>query len=494
MDVNALTAVVDRLRLIGGEPSWVEAKAAAGGLPKSVLPALSSFANTNGGLLILGLDKHAGFAPVALHSPAKLRDDLVSQACDSLEPGLPIATDIVEFEGHLVVVAEVSPLPSSMRPCYIAAKGIANGSYVRVGDGDRRMTQAEIGLAFANREQPRFDMEPVPEATLADLDRSTLLRTLQRVRLTSRSFADIDEPTALERLRILVRTDDDVLVPSLGGLLAFGEYPQQFFPQLTISVVVHPAGEPARATPRFIDNPVIRGAIPDLVADTLAVVRRHTGNRAYISHSGRRELPEYPLEAVREAVVNAVLHRDYSPVTRGTQIQLDLHPDRLEVRSPGGLYGPVVLGDLGQEGVSSSRNGFLASLLSDVYLPGTDLLVAENRASGVPAMIRDLRRSGLTAPVFRNLPNRFEVEFQHPARSTEIEAATSVVAQALRELGTARASELINATRLSRTTVLRHLDRLVSEGYVSVAGGPNSPRRAYSWRGALGDEGPRSSS
>ncbi|HWO62829.1 MAG TPA: ATP-binding protein [Umezawaea sp.] len=569
MDVSNLGSLIDRLRRIGGEPSEVEAKSAAGGLPKNIAETLSAFANTNGGIVVLGVDESNGFALVDLSNPAQLRDNLASLACDALQPPLRIATEIVEVDGHALVVAEVDPVPSDLKPCFIEAKGIATGSYVRVGDGDRRMTQAEVGLAIANRGQPRYDLEPMPEATVADLDRTALLRTIERVRATSRAFRDIDEQKCLERLCVLVRNDQGVLVPSLGGLLTFGVYPQQFFPQLTISLVVHGSDLPAENAPRFEDNPVIRGPIPDQVAETVAVLRRHMRVRSYVNSSGRLERLDYPLEAVREAVVNALLHRDYSPVTRGTQVQVDLYPDRLSVRSPGGLFGPVVLEELGSEGVSSSRNSFLASLLSDTYLPGSDRLVAENRASGVPSMIRELRRSGMTRPTFRNVPARFEVEFSRSelldsetrrwlgelnepgltqvhelalatmyhgqpisnAALREFGATNSEATAILRDLvtrglavrtggrryasyslgastampdlftidqesssgrdvravlearGSAKASELTEATGYSRPTVLSQIEDLIREGLVTAEGKPRSPQRRYRWTG-----------
>lgn len=280
----------------------------------------------------------------------------------------------------------------------------------------------------------------MPDAAISDLDRIAFGRTIERVRQTSRAFRDVDEVTALERLRVLVKAENGTLVPSIGGLLTFGTYPQQHFPQLTVSVVVYGGAE---AGPRFDDNPVIRGPIPELVSETMAVLRRHMRVRTHVDESGRREQLDYPMEAVREAVVNALLHRDYSGGTRGTQIQIELHPDRLLVRSPGGLFGPVVLEDLGTEGVSSSRNAFLASLLSDTYLPASDRLVAENRASGVPAMIRELQRSGLARPIFRNSSNRFEVEF---SRSELLDPTTRQWLAQLREPGLTQLHELALAT------------------------------------------------
>jgi len=443
VDSSNLLSLVDRLRRIGGEPEQVEVKAAAGGLPKSIAETLSAFANTNGGTIILGLDESSGFELVDLPNPAQLRDNLASLASGCLQPPLRIATEIIEIEQHQLVIAEVEPISSDLKPCFVETRGIATGSYVRVGDGDRRMSQAEIGLAIANRGQPRYDLDPVAEAGVHDLDRTSLLRTIERIRRTSRAFRDIDEQHAMERLRVLVRDEHGELVPSLGGLLTFGLYPQQFFPQLTVSVVVHGTETPGSNSPRFEDNPVIRGPIPDQVAETIAVLHRHMRVRSYVDSSGRKERLDYPLEAVREAVVNALLHRDYSPVTRGTQVQFDLYPDRLSTRSPGGLFGPVVLEDLGTEGVSSSRNSFLASLLSDTFMPGSERLVAENRASGIPSMIRELRKSGMTRPTFQNFPARFEVEF---SRSELLDPETRQWLAGLKAPGLTQVHELALAT------------------------------------------------
>lgn len=152
-----------------------------------------------------------------------------------------------------------------------------------------------------------------------------------------------------------------------------------------------------------------------MIETTLSMLRRNLAVRAVISDRGSRvDEVEYPLEAVREAVVNALMHRDYSPVTRGTQVQIELFPDRLVVRSPGGLYGGVIVDELGEEGISSSRNAVLASLLADTYLPSSNLpssneLVAENRSSGIPAMLAIARRRGLPRPSFRSSITSFIV-------------------------------------------------------------------------------------
>ncbi|MEV4494756.1 ATP-binding protein [Micromonospora arborensis] len=388
------------LRRIGGEPSGVEAKRAAEGLPKSVRETLSAFANTEGGTVLLGVDEQSGFTLVELTDPAGLRNALVQMSRDDLTPPLRISTEIVEVDGHRLVVAEVPPTPADQRPVYVTAQGISGGSYLRGGDGDRHMTQAEIAMVTAARTQPMYDREPVDGTSADDLDDEAVRRTLRRMRTGYPKLTQSDDATVLYRLGITAGPATDSSL-TLAGLLAYGQFPQQHFPQLMVSVVVH-GPDPASGV-RFLDNQTVRGSIPEMVETTLSVLRRSLAVRAVISdHGGRVDEVEYPLEAVREAVVNALLHRDYSPVTRGAQVQVELFPDRLVVRSPGGLYGGVVVDELGEEGISSSRNAVLASLLADTYLPSSNELVAENRSSGIPAMLAVARRRGLPRPNFRS--------------------------------------------------------------------------------------------
>jgi ATP-dependent DNA helicase RecG len=407
VNADEVTEILAALRRIGGEPPHIEAKKATGGLPKSARETLSAFSNTDGGTILLGVDEASGFSPVELDDPVALRDGVVRMSRDDITPPLQVSTEIVEVAGRRIVVTEVPPAPADQRPVYVTAQGIASGSYLRGGDGDRHMTQSEIAMVMAARTQPTYDRELVAGSTISDLDDEALRRTLRRIRSGFPKLARSEDATVLFRLGITTSPVPDAPL-TLAGLLAFGEFPQQIFPQLMVSVVVH-SPDPTSET-RFLDNQTVRGSIPEMVETTLATVRRNLAVRAVISdRGGRVDEIEYPLEAVREAVVNALMHRDYSPVTRGTQIQLELFPDRLVVRSPGGLYGGVLIDELGEEGISSSRNAVLASLLADTYLPSSNDLVAENRSSGIPAMLDVARRRGLPRPTFRSTISNFVV-------------------------------------------------------------------------------------
>lgn len=311
------------------------------------------------------------------------------------------------------MVAEVPELDPRFKPCYVKSRGEYNGSFTRGGDGDRRLTDFEIHLLHTNRGQPDDDRQPVPRATAADLDTLAVESLLRRVRQRQRrAFEGLDDTGVLGRLNILTPDAGGSLVPTLGGLLALGAYPQQFFPQLNATFVVYPglsAEDVAPGGPRFLDNRTFEGPIPAILEEAVAAVLRNTSVRSFVEGTGRRDVHDYPVEALREVIANALIHRDYSPYSRGTPVQIVLYADRLSVANPGGLFGAVTEDDLGGEGVSSTRNSVLVKLLGDVYLPDSDRTVCENRASGIPTILREMRRAGSALPEFHNRINRFKV-------------------------------------------------------------------------------------
>jgi len=155
----------------------------------------------------------------------------------------------------------------------------------------------------------------------------------------------------------------------------------------------------------------LEGSIPVMARDTLAVIRRNMSRRAVIADAGRQDVWEYPETALREAVVNALVHRDLSSTARGTQIQVEMYPDRLVIKNPGGLFGPVTIDNLGEEGISSARNATLIKLLEDVPLPGETRTVCENRGSGIRSMLDSLLRAGMSPPQFADRISSFTVTF-----------------------------------------------------------------------------------
>jgi ATP-dependent DNA helicase RecG len=164
-------------------------------------------------------------------------------------------------------------------------------------------------------------------------------------------------------------------------------------------------GELGDGGTRFLDNRRIEGRIPEMLDEALMFVKKNMSVRTIIDETtGKRtDRSEYPLVAIREAILNSLVHRDYSVHTEGTPIQIIFYKDRLEISNPGGLYGRLTISQLG-EVRADTRNPALARMLEVLHL-------VENRYSGIPTIRREMREAGLPAPEFSSNRGAFRVVF-----------------------------------------------------------------------------------
>jgi ATP-dependent DNA helicase RecG len=177
---------------------------------------------------------------------------------------------------------------------------------------------------LSGRGQPTHDEELVADATLDDLDRSLVDGYLDRLRRTRPRSGYLDGPIedALTRLHVC-RRDGDACRPTLAGLLTFGQFPQEFFPQLMITFVQYYGTTEEEKTPRgerFLDNQRFEGPIPEMITRAEDYMTAAMRKSSLIEGVFRRDVPEYPREALREALANAAAHRDYSSYVRAAAI------------------------------------------------------------------------------------------------------------------------------------------------------------------------------
>lgn len=412
MTRDELVDLITRLQAGLAELSGVEAKRAQREMPSELSETLSSFSNTaGGGVILLGLDENAGFELTGVEDVERVTSR-VAQACrDDLEPPLQPTISADSIDGAKIVVVEVPELPTAQKPCYIKNRGLVNGAFLRVAGSNRKLTQYETGIMLANRGQPRHDLEPVRDTSVADLDEVLVEGLLRRVQANrGPSLTGGDRTTLLRNLGIVASSGE----LTLAGLLALGKYPQRIFPQLDITFAFFATPEhwPLADGTRFLDSASIDGPIPVMLDEAMKRIGRNMRRRAVIHGAGRLDLPDYPEAALREALANAVMHRDYSPTSQGTQIRVAMSPDRIEIENPGGLFGPVSREALeAGEPVSSSRNASLAKLLEDV-ITSEGRAVAENRGSGMAAMLKALREAKLSPPTLVDEISRFTVSFR----------------------------------------------------------------------------------
>ena len=396
-----LLELADRTIRLKAETQYLEVKAAHGGCPRRLYDTLSSFSNQDGGGVILfGLDESNDFAAVGVYDLQDLQKKVTEQ-CNQMVPPVRAIFTIAEMGGQFICSAEIPSIDVTERPCYYSGAGRVKGSYVRVGDADLPMTDYEIYAYKAFRKHLHDDERVVERAKMSFLDSDKIQSYLLRMKEERPGFSRLSTEQACEMLAV---TRDGI--PTLAAVLNFGIYPQGYFQQLAITAIVVPGkeiGDVSQDAERFLDNKRIEGTLPQMLSEAISFCKRNMKIRTIIDpQTGERmDKTEYPLEAIREAVLNALIHRDYSHFTEGTPVQICFFTDRLEIHSPGGLYGRMTVEDLGKSR-PDLRNPALATM-------SEFLLKTENRYSGIPTIRREMASAGLPAPVFINRRNEFIV-------------------------------------------------------------------------------------
>ena len=404
---DELVHLITSIRNQKHEGQTIEVKAAQNGCPK-LYETLSSFSNQNtGGTIVFGLDEKQGFAPVGVYDVQDLQHH-ASEQCKQMEPVVRPVFSSCEIDGKQFVAMELPAVETSVRPVYYKGAGKWQGSYVRVGDADERMTDYEIYSFDAYRKQIREDIR-VTSVDIQSLDRNLVDSYLRGIRMNRVNTGNLSDEELLE-LMGLIRNGK----PTLASVLCFSKYPQAEFPQLCLTAVLVPGvrmGDTSEDGQRFLDNKRIEGTIPQMVEGAVNFVAMNMRAGVRIQNGKRTDLTEYPLTAVREAVLNALVHRDYSLYTEGMPVRLEMYQDRLEIVNAGGLYGAIDIDELGRIH-ADVRNKTLISVLETMK-------VVENRYSGIPTIRKQFAENGLPAPRFEDKRGLFRVIFYNAQAARE---------------------------------------------------------------------------
>lgn len=483
---DQVRAAVARLALEGGDRLDVEAKTFAEYSAQALGPSLSALANLpGGGLALVGVDERRADPVVGL-SPRDAADfarRASDQARKGFSPAITVRTECVDVSGRTVVAISVEETPPSKKPCIWNKTGRA---YVRVFDGDEAMSREDEQQFIRRRERPRDDIAPVPGTTIADLGPRAVASFIASVRETTPRFRNSSDDEVLLRMNVLARDGRT----TLAGLYALGEYPQQFLPHLSLTAAVTDRRILADDE-RSRDRQDLTGSVPDILDGALEWVARVVGTAEVVTSDGigAREYG-LPLDAVREIIANALVHRDLSPATAGAPIDLRLTEQGLILTSPGGLWG-ISLDRLGHG--RSAVNEYLYSICR--HVSGPRGRVIEALGTGIQATRESLEKAGLTPPVFTDDGLRFTVLF--PSRSQhsddELEWLASAAALDLpdrqretlllmRSGATVSNSDYRHRFGVDSTTARRELMELVDRGIVARSGLKRGTRYALATR------------
>ena len=404
MQIEDLRKLVDKIQHLQCEMQTIELKAAKKGCPPRLYNTLSSFSNQDeGGIIIFGLDEKHDYAAVGVYDPQDLQKKVTEQ-CKQMSPAVRALFTICELGDKVIVSAEIPGVDVAERPCFYRGTGRLRGSYIRVGDADEPMSEYEIYSYDAFRKRIRDDIREAPGARRSFFNEEKLNEFLKAVKRDRKRLAmHVSDEDILELMGVTINGQ-----PTLAGELCFSKYPQGVFPQLCITAVALPGtvmGQPGLEGERFIDNERITGTIEEMLDEAVDFVNRNSRHSTIIDDKGKRiDRDEYPLKAVREAILNALVHRDYSIHSENVPVRLELYKDRLEIISSGGLYGRLTLDALGKMR-PDTRNSALANILELMH-------VTENRYSGIPTIYYELEKAQLPPPVFAVRQGEFVVIFK----------------------------------------------------------------------------------
>ena len=458
MQTEALEKLVTDIHSKKFESQNIEVKAAANGCPTRLFDTLSSFSNQDeGGVIVFGLDEREGFAIKGVYDPQDLQKKVTEQ-CKQMEPSVRALFTICEIDGKVIVSAEIPGAEISERPVFYKGVGRIKGSYVRVGESDEPMSEYEIYSYEAFRKRIRDDIRTIEHSKMQFIDENRMKNYLDAVKAERKNLADnVSQEEILELMGI---TENGV--PTLAGLMTFSKYPQTYFPQLCITAVALPGTEMGVIGDdgeRFIDNKRITGSFPDMLEEAVEFVRKNSRTKTIIDENGHRnDKEEYPIKAVREAILNALVHRDYSIHTENVPIRIEMYRDRMEITNSGGLYGKISIDVLGKVH-PETRNAALANILEL-------LKVTENRYSGIPTMRTEFLNAGLPAPVFSVVHGEFKVVMKNGYHKESRSISDSIV----EFCGTPRTrAELIAFTGKSRAyTMTQIVQPLVDSGKLKL--------------------------
>ncbi len=419
---------------------------------------LVGMANAAGGEVWVGVSPRSGQIE-GVRDPSAIID-LIYQAALVSDPPLVIPLPkVVEVPAGILVKGTVPPGLPNVYCLY--------GRYLeRRGPQTVNLTARRLRALLVERGVVRFEMGVPPDAYIDDLDSHQVSGYLSVLNLTG---TDSDEEVLLQR-GCAVKMDG-TLRPSYAGLLLMGQYPQQWLPSASILAARFPGAD---FSDQFIKQD-IRGTLPEQIRAAEAFVRDHQRSVVRLVGLTRQETPEYPLEAIREILVNAVAHRDYN--LQGDNIHLYIFSDRLEIHSPGNLPGPVNLENI----LSSrfSRNAVIAQVLSDLGF-------VERLGYGLNRVVTVLRQYGMPDPIFEEIGGSFRVTLRNSVprsfQETSSREISSYADLPLNDRQEAALGFLINRNRItnrdyqglcpqvSPETLRRDLADLVSKGILIKVG------------------------
>ncbi len=391
---------------------------------KEILETICAFANTKGGTILIGVEDDGRIVGVDI---GKLTiEKLVSSISSEIEPMIFPSVEVLELKGKKVI--RITVPEGQQKPYFYRGR-----AYKRVGKVNKVMSKGEIERLILSRMERKFSFELKEMAF--ELDREVVRRFVEMVRKNRNLLMEFSsEEEVLERLGVKDR---------IAGLLCFGKNPQGEIPYAKVKIGLF--------SEDLLEHEEIGGNLFTQVEESVKIILRYLRKNIRISGLKRIEEPEIPVFVLREAITNAIIHRDYSIPSF---IYIRIYPDRIEIENPGGLLPPLKPEDLKKEHPSILRNPKIAETF---FLAG----YIERWGKGTNKMIEECIKAGLKEPEFIDKGSFFKVIIYREVR--EIEKRIIEILKKRKEVTTKDISKILG---ISERTARKYLKELLDKGII----------------------------
>jgi ATP-dependent DNA helicase RecG len=386
------------------ETNNIEFKDARAGIPSDLWRPITAFANSpNGGLIVFGVKEEnppsRKLIPVGNLDIQTLQEKIVSLMEHSIQNHSEYNLEIISISGKDLLVLEIHETEKENKPCYKKKLGMDKGACIRVGNVNQPITEEELRSFLRYSPAYNFDKTFYKKLNLDNLDKIKIKLFLdESAKKRGRKYSqNSDIRQTLANIGILTENESKYY-PTLAGTLIFSKnIPQDYaqFSRYIVRCVSYAGNSPSS---KIIDKKEIIGTLDNQVDESLSFILRSIKTKAKIIKSKRVEEYEYPELALREIVVNALIHRDYS--NTGTYVQITIFKDRVEITNPGTLPPGVTVENLKVS--QFSRNGIISKVMRDLdYM--------EEFGRGIDLIYSEMKQWGLVEPLFKNSSNSFKV-------------------------------------------------------------------------------------
>lgn len=417
---------------------------------KEIVETCAAFANARGGRIFVGVSQDGKVRGV--QAGKGTLEDLVNKIGQNTSPRIVPSMSTHLENGKTILLVEVAE--SATKPVYAFER-----PFRRSGRSNQRLSPGEAAQLYLDSRGVTWDETLIPEATMQDIASERVKDFLHRSRHERRWNIDPESPPQKVLAQLGLLHDRKL---TAAGLLLFGKDPQRCMAQAMLRCARFKGDD----TVQFLDMKVIEGTILDQVEEAMAFVKRHISMSAQIKDLEREERWEYPLNAIREAITNAICHRDYADAGN---VQVRIFDHGLEVWNPGALPPGLTVDDLRRNHESKPRNKLIARAF---FL----IRYIEQFGTGTGRMIEECRKTGVPEPVFESRPGGFRISFQKSVSLEERLAGIKLNerqrkgVQYVEEHGQITRKEYEKVTKTPPATAKRDLSELMKVGVLERGG------------------------